>query len=481
MQNHQDENRVTWAPDGWFGELVNYDESQPNKMLKRPIVEDEFIKQFREDFNISREDEPGTSIVIPHIHLSTDSESEDAQFNQRNLVRAVLRNFLVAIHDNELRVEVQVGKGGERIVIDKDSFTEYGSFLPEPGEKDALVTTLHHRLIIDTQKADFPDAQKFTLKTPGESPAWKPEMFNEEQLKAMQKMLHEKKPIVVTIPMPVRRKHGGTVEVKSASFRAIIKRNELTKALPPVFYRVGLLIDSVATTALNNYIAAVLIDRDDLADLLVAAEPPSHSKWNYNTDRVLKRYDKPRAHIQFVAYCVRNILDQIASCDQQANWDPLSDVFGIRKPKDGNKPDDGEGNSETDGEKTHEEKLRIVAFSVIDGSAKGIRVHNDEGLQNVADDKFPFRAKFVVGYDTFRGLSWSPNDFDLATGNGGVSVTVKAGTVETEANGNAVTLTIKDKSDFTVEIVGFDPNRDATAEKLRYEYPKKEDGNGEQV
>lgn len=489
LQHHQDDSRVTWAPDGWFGVTVPKDDSHPNKMLKRPIDDVDFISQFREDFNIMRNDEPGTSIVIPHIHLATDSENEGAQFNQRNLVRAVLRNFLVAIHDNRLMVCIQVGKNGEKTIIDKNTFEAYGSFLPEPDKKDALVTTLHHRLIIDVLKDDFPAGQKFELRSPGDNPIWRKEMFDEEQLKSMQKVLHEKKPILVSIPMPIRRKNEmGKVELDKALFKVVIKRNELPKALPPVFYRVGLLIDSVATTSLNNYIAAVLIDRDKLADLLVAAEPPSHSKWNYDTDRVSKGYDKPRSHIQFVTYSVRNIIEQIASCDQQANWDPLSDVFGIKKPKedngnkDGKKPDDdGTDGNDAGGEVTQEEKLRIVTFSEINGETKGIRVHDGPGLANVANDKLPFKAKFAVGYDTFRGLSWSPNDFDLASGGGGVNLKVKSGTAEAEGKGNSVVITIMDKSPFSIEITGFDPNRDITAEKLRYDYTKQEIEDGESL
>lgn len=492
-QYHQDDDRVTWSPDGWFGVTVPKDSENALKMLKRPIEDASFIEDFKKDFNISRIDEVGTSIVIPHIHLATDSENEGAQFNQRNLVRAVLRNFLIAIHDNDLKVVIQVGKNGEKTVIDRNSFADYGLFLPEPAKRDALVTTLHHRLIIDALAAGFPDAQKFTLKSPGQSPSWTGEMFSEEQLKAMQKCLHDKKPVLVRIPMPIRKKSGkdangkDKTDMTEACFKVIINRTDLPKAIPPVFYRVGLLIDSVTTPVLNNYIAAVLIGRDALADLLVAAEPPSHSKWNYDTDRVSKGYDKPRAHILFVTHAVRKILEQIATCDRKANWDPLSDVFGIKKPKDesgnkeGKKPDEGENGNDAGGEGTPAEKLRIVAFSEINGAVKGIKVHNGDGLAKVSDDKLPFKAKFIVGYDTFRGISWSPNDFDLSDGSGGVGLVVKEGSISAEGRGNSVILKINDRKPFSVAIIGFDPNRDISADKLRYDYTKEEAKNGEQV
>ena len=83
------------------------------------LTDVDFISRFREDFNIRRDDEPGTSIAIPYINLSENAENEGAQFNGRNLVRAVLRNFLVAIHEGKLKVVVKVGKNGTETVIDK--------------------------------------------------------------------------------------------------------------------------------------------------------------------------------------------------------------------------------------------------------------------------------------------------------------------------------------------------------------------------
>ncbi len=330
-------------------------------------------------------------------------------------------------------------------------------------------------MIISTQCPGFPESQKFTLKSPGDDLGWKKCMFSDEQLKALRKLLQEKKACEITVPMPILKKN----EKRNASFKVLIRRYDLQKPMRPVFYRAGLLIDDVSTDPLNTCVAAVLIKRDDLADLLVSAEPPSHSKWNYDTDRVKNGYDKPRSHIRFVSRSVRHIIDIINTSGQDRNWDPLSDIFGIKKARpdtennDGKKAGDGKDGNESGGkEETQSEKLRIVTISEINGDEKGIKVKPGDGLLKVPDEKFPFTAKFSVGYDTFRGLDWTPNDFDLGTGFGGVSVAVKEGTVKPTCKGNQVTLTISDRSRFVVAITGFDPNRDITAAKLRYEYRK---------
>ena len=476
LQFHTDSNHDTWKPDGWFG--IKDEQNGEAKKHKLPITDPAFIARFREDFNVTRNNEPGTSIVIPYISFSEGSENEGAEFNQRNLVRSVLRNFLVAIFKGKLKVVVQVGKHGTKTVIDKDNIRAYGEFLPNPEERDALVTALHHELIL----ADFPAAQQFTLASPGEDPSWKKTMFDDEQLKAMRKLLQEKKPCLIRIPIPIRKKTAdGNVSVNEGEFSVLLKQQNLSKSLPPVFYRVGLLIDAVATTNLNNYIAAVLIERDALADLLVAAEPPSHSKWNYDTDRVAKEYDKPRKHIQYVSYAVREIINTLATFDHERNWDPLSDVFGIKKPKpeaSNNNSKDSNGASGGDdggnGNLALPERQRIVAISEIDGAVKGIKVKAGEGLANVPDEKFPFSASFNIGYDTFNGLDWSPNDFMLDNGAGGVAISITEGTIEVKGLKNKVILIIKDKMPFGVTVTGFDQNRDIIVDKLRYDYKREE-------
>lgn len=487
LKNNQDENGVTWSPDGWFGLLAEYDSQRPNKMLKCPIVDEKFLSTFCEDFNLVRKEECGTSIVIPYVHLVKKGEKSGAEFNQHNLIRSVLRNFLVALYKDDLVVKIKVGKEGHETTISKATFQEFASFLPSVEDKDAVVTSLHQSLIIETLSESLPEGQIFTLKMSDPTFKWTKDLFEDEQLEKMQRILHARKLCCVKVPVSVFKKVEGTDEIikEQACFRVAIKRMELKKSLSPVFFRAGLLIDAASNVKLNAYIAAVIIENDALAKLLVAAEPPSHNKWNYDSDRVVKGYDKPRSHIQYVTTAVKNILDIIASSNREANWDPLSSIFGISKPK--GKDPSGTGTTEPEtpppsGEDdpedppTLEEKGRIISISEINNATDtGLRIFSDKGLEKRADYEFPLKTTFVVGYDTLRGLSWSPNDFDFSTGSGGVKIKLESGNVEIFACGNKVTLTIKDKTPFVFSLTGFDKNRDLNVDKLRTVANKQEE------
>lgn len=480
LQNHTDANRITWAPDGWFGFR---DEPDPNstKMFKRPITDDDFIKTFISDFNLKRATQIGTSIVIPYVVVD-EKEVESAEFSLNNIVKAIIQNFLVAIYDNRLIVNVQIGEDGEEITVDKASLQSFKSYLPKLEDKDPLVTEKHLELILDTLNGDFPDSQKFNLNSPGERAIWRSEMFKEGQLQSIKELLNVKKSCLISVPMPIRKKNR---EICEANFKVIIKKVRTNRGLSPVFYRSGLLIDSVGKRPLNDYIAMVVVEGGNLADLLVASEPPSHNQWSYGAERVIKEYDAPKTHIDFVTTAPRKILDYLAQFDREANWDALSDVFGIKRQstdddnRDGIVPSSSSEGKDAGEDLSIAERLKIISFSLINGNDTGVKIKNGSGLEKLDDNKLPIKVKFKIGYDTFKGLSWSPNDFDLGKDDI-VKLKCEEGSAKISGDNNVVILEILDKHQFSVSITGFDKNRDITVANVRYIYAK-EDENAAEV
>lgn len=473
-QNHMDDKFITWAPDGWFGYMDKLDPDNPNKMLKQPILDDDFIKTFISDFNLKREcdKQTGTSIVIPYIHVA-EKGSDNTDFNIPNLVRAIIKNFLIAIYNNKLIVDVQIGKDGEVVTVDKDNLKFLEKSLPQPGDKDALVTTKHLELLMEALNDNFPESQKISLLSPGEKPYWNTKMFGENQIQTIKDILNEKKSCLISIPMPIIKKDG----ICEASFKLIIKRVQTPKALYPIFYRAGLLIDSAVTYKLNDYVAIVVIDEGPLANLLVATEPPSHNKWNRHAERAKKDYDIPQSHIDFVTATPKRILEYIAQLNREENWDPLSDVFGIKQKlekkgiPDGKSPGDPNEGDDAGEDLGLPKKRSIISLSEINGTSKGVKIKNGEGLTDIEDSKLPMKVSFKIGYDTFSGLNWTPNDFELEKDTT-IKLAIEDGSVKVYGKGNTVTLEIDNKMPFSVLVTGFDENRDISVANLRYDYSK---------
>ncbi len=67
LRIHTDTEGRKWGPDGWFGFSSEWNEAEPNRIPNQPITDAEWLQQFRKDFHLLRQDEPGTSIVIPYV------------------------------------------------------------------------------------------------------------------------------------------------------------------------------------------------------------------------------------------------------------------------------------------------------------------------------------------------------------------------------------------------------------------------------
>lgn len=481
LQIHRDKDLVTWSPDGWFG-VMEKEDGDTNKILKQPVTDEDFIDQFAEDFNLKRVDQPGTSIVIPYVLLSGGGDSGSGDYNKKNLVRAVLRNFLVAILDGKLNVSIQVGLDGEVIEVSRENLHEMFSYLPPATERDALVSQEHYRMISEAESSEFPEDRRFVVSEP-EKPAWDNELLPSATVKKAREVLKKRKCAVFDVPMPILKRNNGGIETVHGQFRVVVQKFDLKRALPPVFFRIGLLVDSVNTDKMNGHLAAVIIREGEVASMLVASEPPSHNEWKRDADRIKAQYDTPWNHILYVSYIVRNILEAIAASDKEPNKEVLGNVFGLpkkaaddadkgRKPKKDDDEENGDGDDDDDKELNRHEK--IVEVYGIDG---GFCLKNGTGYPNAK--AFPFQATVKIGYDTFSGLSWGPNDFSLEK-NDKIQVGVEVGgdRVKVSGKGNVLTLQIEkpdetqDTQDFLVRVTGFDENRDVIVDGPRYKYPE---------
>ena len=106
-----------YAPDGWFGEMADDSGSASQRyMRKRPITDSTFIEAFCNEFHVKRKSEVGTTVVIPYLDL--ENENGGGEFSRENLVRAVLKNFMLAILDGDLTVTIETGANEKVVVLD---------------------------------------------------------------------------------------------------------------------------------------------------------------------------------------------------------------------------------------------------------------------------------------------------------------------------------------------------------------------------
>lgn len=474
----------TYAPDGWFGIDAKTDNPPSRYLRKQPIVESKLIDGFSKLFRLKRKaTEKGTSIVIPYLNV--ENENGDGEFSKENIARAVIKNFLIAILNADLEVQIETGTDGKMIVLNKEELATAKKYLPvDPDAKSGLVTRRHYDLAAKTAAADFPAAQFVTLKhvSPNLKSVWSDEIFAGQDLKAIKKTLLSGKPFVFKVPMTVQEKgKDGKQKLHADSFDvAIARADDVPESFRPAFYRIGLLIDSAARKAFTGYVALINIADGELAKLLVASEPPSHNEWDSGSERVKKSYFNTAAHINFVTSAVGEILGRIEAADQEPDQHVLIGSFGIpldekdpddrkppktpdeTKPDEAKDPDEDKDKGEIPEELVHLEKFKSKIGFTLSMSA-----------DRVAEKGYPFVAPYRMGYAPFTKSSWSRFDFRLGK-DGTIKIEhekpAQADIVEIEAEDNRLKLKVKKSGAFRIYVTGFDENRDLEVVKMHYDY-----------
>lgn len=478
---HSDANNVRWEPHAWFG--LKCEENSANNLsyTKRPILEPSFLDGFAADFNLARGDRPGTSIVIPYLNLATDDGR--AAFNKTNLVRAVVRNFLTAFLQGDLEVEISTGDGHDKVMLDKDSIGKHSAALPETPTNDDDITKAHYTVIREALSPDFAASRVVELQNanPGRVPVLDEPMFAGLDLKAVKKLLQGNRPVLFKVPMTVLEKSedGKKICPTDGSFKVVIGRADFGRPVKAAYYRIGLLIGGIRkATKSANYAIATLVDRGPVAKMLVAAEPPSHNEWN-KTERLNTRYDKSGDHIRFVRDAAQFILSSVENSDNEADWDMLADDFGI--------PDEG---GAVKPPPTPHKKCpvchqwpcvcpkppptiveTILSVEKVEGEKTGFRV--SMAADRVLDAaKYPFEAVISVFYPP---LAWSEHDFRLNDKDTiAIAYSGDPDVAKCSAKDNRLTITVNKPGAFSVEVTGFDKNRDLTQKGPRYKYPEAE-------
>ena len=480
---HVDSNNVRWEPHAWFGLVYPEDPGNNLRYTKRPILDKKFLDGFAKAFNLSRGDQPGTSIVIPYLNLATDDGK--AVFNKTNLVRAVVRNFLTAFLLGNLEVEISTGDGHDKVTLDRDSIGKHSSALPDEPKSDDDITKAHYSIIREALSDTFPKGRVVELKNanPGKEPALTEPMFEGIDLKVVKKLLQVNKPVLFRVPMTVLEKSADGKKVCPVDdiFDVVICRAGFGRQVRAVYYRIGLLIGGIRNVPKNaNYAIATLIDRGPVSKMLVAAEPPSHNEWN-KTERLNTRYDKAGAHIKYVREAAQFILSAIENSDNEADWDLLVDDFGI--PDEGGGPKPPPPTPHKKCPVCHQWPCvcpkppppppveTILSVEKVEGEKTGFRVSMaaDRVLEAA---KYPFDAVITVFYPP---LAWSEHDFRL---NDKSAITIEYsgedGVAKCAAKDNRLTITVNKPGAFSFEVTGFDRNRDLTQNGPRYKYPEAE-------
>ena len=396
----------------------------------RSIEDTRILEDFCRRFGITRQAEPGLSIVIPMI---------TEEVNPETIIRSAIMYYFLPIIRGELLVEIQTDDGPP-IRIDTSN-------LRKITRAQSWEVTPWHNQNIDSFM-DFIESVRYLeinggvvpFPVPEENPKISESIFG-ESLEKLRSEFRGGSLIAFRIPVRVRSADGSA---KDSFFNVFMKKDERLEESDEFYWRSGILIPTIKTLGRQRVRALLSANDDSLCGFLGDSETPAHTDWNERTAGFKKKYQNAVATLRFIKGSIRDIVRILDIPSAGRETDFLKEIFYVREPVEepgtkGVKPPHPKPPT----------KPRFFDVSVVSG---GFCLY----LANTKVD-LPLETEVTVAYDIRRGnpfKNYSPWDFDLS----GMKRSISGGRVISVFS-NKMTIGVE-KQNFKLEVKGFDPKRD---------------------
>jgi hypothetical protein len=446
------EKEIKRYPYGYFGKFNDpeYD------FFATPTDDESTIEAFRETFNIKREKDkdPGLSVVIPFPRKEITSEA---------IIKSVLKQYFYPIISGNLIVEVVDDDNRINKQINTNTIFE----LLEEMKLTADYSKLFKLCLWSLQ---LPEQDYITLKRPPLENASRWQMdwfFNDEirnQITTKMELFEEGKAVEFKVPVRIKEIDGIP---QICYFKVFMEKDELLREADAHFVRDGITITGQGKKVGNKFVRAIVVIEDkDLVKLLGLAENPAHTEWQKNSSHFRGKYEDGDKVINFIELTVDKLCGFLLKPAEGIDREMMRDVFYIELPDDGNESDE----SDDDDGPGPEPPSRPPTGP---GKKSPFVLERETGgfvlKKNPAVDGFIGSIKVATAYMVAKGSplkGYSKYDFDLAKNS---IVVTSRGVNNLEYKENRMSFNVNPDSDFSIEVSGFDVERDLYIKANHYD------------
>jgi hypothetical protein len=423
-----------YCQDGYYG-VSRGDGSQ----FILPIDNGSTIEDFRSAFHLTRDREPGLSIIVPW---------PDEDVTHESLLRSVIHDYFYPILAGQLHVLVETP--AIRTSLEKDSLVS------EVRRIGGLLTEeLEPLLELADWARSLPDDQKPSLQMPDPTKAWtwNRNLVPDKRIHDLQERFERLERIALRVPVTVREKG----EPPKESYYDVFAVRDLKEAAGrPSFVREGVIIPNVDAPRSRGVRALVVADDGPIAAFLRDAENPSHTEWQHDGSNFRGKYRSGRADLTFVKRSVHEIVRILSETESKVDKILLADFFYLpaadavhsRDQRPGGESGDKSPIPATPGQRPIPFRVQKIqgGFSILPGDKPLVR---------------PCILEIRAAYDVRRGnplKRYRTSDFRIEAAPIRFEPPPK-GVEVLQFENNHLRVEVCDP-DFHLHVAGFDPRRD---------------------
>ena len=379
-----------------------------------PEIESSKIKEIKKIFGLARNNETGTSWIIPFI---------PNDFEKDNLVREFVKDFFFSVLSGSLEANIC----GEQIDSSNvsDIFHRYGIEQPSKNFFEFIVNSLN------IPKQDYIKANKGWIGKKFDDGS-----FSEKDLESLRSKFKNDKTVSVVAPIEITKKDGSVIDSEiELHLRGGIERGNGEE----IYVRSGLNIVDENHLYSHTRSAYGMMQANDagISEFLGYCEEASHMEWKNNEKEALDRYESVRSRLGPLA-AVRQSLPLLyrllAGSSENVIEEAFEDILSIPP----------------------EPRPKQPELFECDGSGGRWKLIPSEDASLNAD-LFPIKVQVIMAYDRIEGTGnvwrkYHPFDFNLSDDS---FAPIHSNNITVHSRKlNKLDLTIE-SSDFEIELSGF--------------------------
>ena len=452
-----------YSPYGYFAQI----EGTGTEELALPLRMSEpthapFIRQCIADFDLRFRDEPGLSIIIPFPRV--DGES----IGSSQITAAVVHNYFYPIIGRRLEVVVDDEGDSEPVAVTADTIDDILAHLDLANSGEQSEGS-YQRLFAMCREAAFnPECRHIEVSAP--PPRSAASYPDRDQLVGLRRRYDGGELLAFRIHTTVERRSSDHKE--RTSFRLYVQHDDSLAHGHDYYVRGPNSISEMDFLGSRPARTLLVVDEEEpLAAMLRDSEPPAHTSWRPQDDRVGKRWVAANRRIDEVRRAPIGLLGIWEAAPVGLQKDALADIF----------PSGGGSRPRRNRVGTPLEKPAPVDPDPPSGRP-------DFDLHQVSDgfavrlapgvETSPKRVRLRAAYEVPRGnpmTGYSPHDFRLH-GPGALRVEAESCSVIQGETGNELLLEIDEPALFSVTVHGFDAHRDVHVRVERADGAQSSDG-----
>ena len=450
-----------------------------------PIESNREIAQFKKDWHLQRDSEPGLSVVVPYVA---------GQIQSHHLVQAVIVNFVIQILLKKLEVVVR-DPNGKECPINAGTIGKICDKYEWNGSPRNKRDTKPHIEFFREALAMIPNVVESELLGELKVPNFDGQPFSKADTEQMRTDLISGRMVGVrvNIAVPMFRNTGGRTAGRIAlsengSLLVFLKKTKANDRGNGYAVRDGMTLSEIRPGSVRRNIdSLVLVEKGVLSSFLGDVEGASHEKWNANNANA-----DPKIWTKWVrhgaqgrcSFCsnIADSLEQYLKKDgAETDRNLFADYFSLpdnrsalnssaanRVDRDQPSPDSGEDSTQ---QTTIDVKNASSSWFQITQCDGGFRVSRNKAVPVPKDARF----RIMVAYETTHGnafAKWNPFDFDFHKDQSFLKEKsgLKAVPDPDPKHGNQIVCGFVEE-EFSIRLAGFDQDcelvvdvRDITAE-----------------